>query len=47
MKWTLVSCERCGDGVLVPFDCAERVERGESTVLCMACVEDVGQGVGS
>ena len=41
MKWSVVDCEWCGGVVLVPIDCAERVERGVATVVCGKCIENV------
>ena len=40
MKWSVVLCARCNEGVLVPGEVAERVSHGESTIWCEACIRD-------
>jgi hypothetical protein len=41
MKWTVVSCSCCNEGVLVPPDVGDRVAHGVTNILCEACIENV------
>ncbi len=42
MKWRVVKCARCGGNVIALDDVADRVERGESFLICEGCIDSVG-----